>query len=158
MHFKFYGGNPPRGAPIAFYLNEAPADSVTIRVEDAWNHRQRAWKVAAGAGITRVRWDMNFEPTGEELAQYRNDLANVAQIIDDALPQADAAAIEQMAKDLMAPQNYPRLYRDEQYEHEDEPLELLREHLRMTHDRWRSAPSGRENQTQHPDTATGRDT
>jgi len=147
MHFKFYGGNPPRGAPIAFYLKEAPADSVTIRVEDAWNHRQRAWKVAAGAGITRVRWDMNFEPTGEELAQYRNDLANVAQIIDDALPQADAAAIEQMAKDLMAPQNYPRLYRDEQYEHEDEPLELLREHLRMTHERWRSATSVRDYNT-----------
>ncbi len=147
MHFKFYGGNPPRGAPIAFYLKEAPADSVTIRVEDTWSHRQRTWKVAVGEGVNRVRWDMRFAPTGEELARSRNTLAKVAQIIDDALPQADDAAIEQMYKDLMAPQNYPRLYRDEQYEHEDEPLELLHEHLRMTHERLRSATSVRDYDT-----------
>jgi len=147
LHFKFYGGNPPRGAPIAFYLKEAPVDSVTIRVEDAWSHRQRTWKVAAEEGINREWWDMQFEPTGEELARYRHNLTEVAQIIDDALPQADDAAIEQMTKDLLAPQNYPRLYRDEEYEHEGEPLELLQEHLRMTHDRLRSATSVRDYNT-----------
>ena len=147
MHFKFYGGNPPRGAPIAFYLKDAPSDSVRIVVSDEWSGRRREWLVPASQGINRVRWDMNFEPTDEELARYQNVLATVAQHIEMALPQTDAAAIEQMYKDLMAPQNYPRLYRGENYEYQDDPMGLLREHLEMTRERLRNATSVRDYNT-----------
>ena len=101
----------------------------------------------ASQGVNRVRWDMNFEPTGEELARYRNTLATVAQRIEMALPQTDGAAIEQMYKDLMAPQNYPRLYRGETYEHQDDPMGLLREHVEMTRVRLGDASSVRDYNT-----------
>ena len=143
MHFKFYGGNPPPGAPIAFYLTEAPLDSVHVVVEDRWNGWQRSWTMAATQGINRIRWDMSFEPTAAEFAAYRASLERAAEEIARRLPHTDKGLVEQMYKDLMAPQNYPRLYRGEQYEHRDDPMALLREHLDMTRERLADASSAR---------------
>jgi hypothetical protein len=143
MHFKFYGGNPPRGAPIAFFLRDAPVDSVELRVHDRWNGRERTWNLSATAGINRVRWDMAFEPTAAELTAYRSTLESVAKQIEGRLPNTDAGYVEQMYKDLVAPQNYPRLYRED-YQHRDDPSALLHEHLAKVMERLTTAATVRE--------------
>ncbi len=144
LHFKFRGGNPPYGAPIAFHLRDAPRDSVDIVVEDEWSGRRRAWRVAGHRGINRVRWDMRFAPTGQELTAYRDVLTRAGRAIDERLPETPDEHLAQMYKDLLAPQNYPAMYRGMEYRDRDTPLGLLQEHLDATLERLERARSVRQ--------------
>jgi photosystem II stability/assembly factor-like uncharacterized protein len=144
LHFKFYGGNPPSGAAVAFYLRAAPRDSVRVTVEDQWSGLRRAWSIAAHAGINRTRWDMRFDPTEAELAAYRAGLERVGRIIRERLPGTPREHLLQMQKDLLAPQNYPSLYRGVEYANREDALALLRRHMEVTMERLASARNVRQ--------------
>ena len=57
------GKNPPYGAALNFWLAAEPTDSVELRIADAGGTTVRTLKTQGKAGINRVTWDLQFEPT-----------------------------------------------------------------------------------------------
>jgi hypothetical protein len=58
----FKGKNPPFGAYINYYLTGAPADSVSITIENAKGTRIRELDGTNRPGFNRVVWDLRPEP------------------------------------------------------------------------------------------------
>ncbi|HEX9729439.1 MAG TPA: hypothetical protein VGA37_13110 [Gemmatimonadales bacterium] len=144
-YFKFRGGNPPRGAGIAFYLRRAPRDSAGIRVEDPIGGRVRAWSASATAGVNRVRWDMRFYPTDAEIASHRAFLGGVLDTLRQALRHTrQTAQLDQMRKDLLAIQRYPNLYDGADYPDRGDARALLLRHLELIGKELREATTVRD--------------
>ena len=59
------GENPPNGAAINYWLGESPEDSVKIRIDDAAGETVRTIDGTKNAGINRVWWDFEGEPSTE---------------------------------------------------------------------------------------------
>ncbi|MGE5760264.1 MAG: VPS10 domain-containing protein, partial [Gemmatimonadota bacterium] len=63
------GTNPPYGAALDYWVRTAPhdsaKDSVTIQIVDAGGAVVRTIKQLPSAGINRLWWDLQFEPTPE---------------------------------------------------------------------------------------------
>ncbi|HKK07938.1 MAG TPA: hypothetical protein VKA44_03565, partial [Gemmatimonadota bacterium] len=55
------GQNPPYGADLDFWLADATADSVTLRITDADGDTVRTLHAQGKAGINRVWWDLRYE-------------------------------------------------------------------------------------------------
>jgi photosystem II stability/assembly factor-like uncharacterized protein len=59
------GQNPPYGAAITYYLKSAPSGDVRIRIEDAKGQTIRTLNGTKNAGLNRVTWNLESEPTTE---------------------------------------------------------------------------------------------
>jgi len=59
------GQNPPYGAAISYYLKSAPAGDVKIKIEDASGKVVRTLSGTKYAGLNRVTWNLEGEPTIE---------------------------------------------------------------------------------------------
>jgi len=59
------GQDPPYGTPLNYWLKSAADDSVTLRVADASGRTVRTMKGPAKAGINRVWWNLQTDPTHE---------------------------------------------------------------------------------------------
>ncbi|KPJ87605.1 MAG: hypothetical protein AMS18_14390, partial [Gemmatimonas sp. SG8_17] len=127
--FKFRGPNPPRGAPIDFYLRSAH-DSVRIDVADPISGRIRTMWAEGQPGLNRVLWDMRFLPNDQETEEHRALLARVHDTIYQSVRTTRRDDIlEQMRKDLLAIQRYPDLYPDAEYPGMNDARTLLLDHL-----------------------------
>jgi len=143
--FKIRGPNPPRGAPIDFYLASDPQDSILIEIEDPFSGRTASIKVDGRAGINRARWDMQFPPSDEEIEAHRTFLAGVHETITQSVRDTKRTdLLEQMQKDLLAIQRYPNLYEDEEYTNKGDARRLLLQHLEYVGKRLESAESYRD--------------
>jgi photosystem II stability/assembly factor-like uncharacterized protein len=128
--FKFRGRNPPRGAPIDFYLASDPTDSIHIDVEDLFSGRVVHLTVVGKAGVNRVRWNMQFPPSDEEIEEHHALLTRVHETITQSIQSTRRNdLLEQMQKDLLAIQRYPNLYDDAEYTDREDARRLLLEHL-----------------------------
>jgi photosystem II stability/assembly factor-like uncharacterized protein len=79
----FAGENPPMGAMINFYLKDKPTGPVNIEITDATGNLKTTFAVKdAGAGINRLMWDMQFDPTPQQLKQ---SLTQMQQMMDRIL-------------------------------------------------------------------------
>src|ERR1041385_5116815 len=59
------GQNPPYGAAINYYLKTAPSGDLKIRIEDANKQTVRTLSGTKNAGLNRVYWNLEGEPTRE---------------------------------------------------------------------------------------------
>ena len=59
------GQNPPYGAAINYYLKSAPAGDVKIRIEDSQGQTVRTLTGTKNAGVNRVTWNLEGEPSRE---------------------------------------------------------------------------------------------
>ncbi len=59
------GENPPYGASINFHLKSAPAGPVKVTILDQKGEVVRTLSAPASAGLNRVYWDLQYEPTSE---------------------------------------------------------------------------------------------
>ncbi len=57
------GTNPPYGAAINYYLRTTPPGNVTIAIQDGQNRTIRTLRGTRAAGLNRVYWDLEHEPT-----------------------------------------------------------------------------------------------
>ncbi|MDQ3950962.1 MAG: sialidase, partial [Gemmatimonadota bacterium] len=57
------GTNPPYGAAISYWLRAAPQDSVTVTILDAGGTLVRTLRGTRQAGLNRVYWDLENEPS-----------------------------------------------------------------------------------------------
>jgi photosystem II stability/assembly factor-like uncharacterized protein len=73
----FKAKNPPFGAIINYYLAGAPADAVTITIENAKGTRIRELDATTRPGFNRVVWDLRPDPR-EAIGDERGSGAQVA--------------------------------------------------------------------------------
>ena len=59
------GQNPPYGAAISYYLKTAPTGDVKIKIEDSKGQLIRTLNGTKNAGLNRVHWNLEGEPTVE---------------------------------------------------------------------------------------------
>ena len=59
------GQNPPFGASISYYLKSASSGDVKIRIEDSGGQTVRTLTGTRNAGINRIVWDLQGEPSKE---------------------------------------------------------------------------------------------
>jgi len=59
------GQNPPYGASINYYLKATPKSEVKIRIEDAEGKTVRTFTGSKNAGLNRIWWDLQGEPSKE---------------------------------------------------------------------------------------------
>ena len=59
------GENPPYGASINYHLKSAPAGPVKVTILDQKGEVVRTLSAPATAGLNRVYWDLQYEPTSE---------------------------------------------------------------------------------------------
>lgn len=135
-YFKFRGQNPPGGGAIHYYLSAEPLDSVRVVIEDLFGERSRTYLVRAEAGINRIRWDMRFMPSDDEIQATRSLLSEAHATITSLVQSTRREDhLEQMQKDLLATQRYPNVYRNAEYQDRSNARRLLLDHLQHIGDR-----------------------
>ena len=87
-HFEFRGQNPAYGAPIQFYLQSDPRDSVIITVEAPFTDHQVSWKVAGKQGINRKYWNFTFPRTTKEQEALRKHLEQIIAKLEMQVEQS----------------------------------------------------------------------
>jgi hypothetical protein len=69
------GQNPPYGASINYYLKSAPKEDVKVAILDASGRTVRTMTAAKQAGLSRVVWNLRFEPTRQMRLRTSPDFA-----------------------------------------------------------------------------------
>jgi len=102
----FQGENPPEGATINFYLKDKPSGPVSIEIADATGKLKTTFSLKnPEAGVNRLMWDMQFDPTPEQLKQR---LTQMQQMMDRILQRPEVEeeqkkgvkkALEQLKKE-----------------------------------------------------------
>jgi photosystem II stability/assembly factor-like uncharacterized protein len=96
----FAGENPPTDALIHYYLKEKPSGPVSIEITDATGKLKTTFSVKnAEAGINRLMWDMQFDPTPKQLSPR---LSNMRRMMERILqrPEVEAEAKKTVKKAL----------------------------------------------------------
>ncbi len=71
----FAGKNPPSGTAIHFYLREKPASPIQVEISDPNGSLKTTYELkAASAGISRILWDMQFDPPDNMLKARVNQM------------------------------------------------------------------------------------
>ncbi|MGB2844370.1 MAG: hypothetical protein WBC02_05915 [Candidatus Aminicenantaceae bacterium] len=96
----FQGENPPDGATINFYLKDKPSGPVSIEITDVTGELKTTFSLKnPEAGVNRLMWDMQFDPTPEQLKQR---LTQMQQMMDRILqrPEVEEEQKEAVKKAL----------------------------------------------------------
>src|SRR5690349_6157255 len=97
------GQNPPYGAAINYYLKSAPAGDVKIRIEDSTGQTVRTLNGTKHAGLNRVTWNLEGDPTRE--VRLRTSPAYAPEIRVGADGTRNAPGAPRMSL-LLPPGNY----------------------------------------------------
>ena len=81
--FKFRGENPPRGAPIHFWLKTVPQDKVNIVIEDLLGKHRHEMTVDGKKGINQVVWNMRFPVLEEDTLKFKERLLDTLNKLKD---------------------------------------------------------------------------
>ena len=90
-HFYFAGENPPyvpkrenivreklvSGALINYYLKNKSKNKVIFKISDITGKNKRTLEASGEAGINRVLWDLQFDPSPEQTQQFKNQLEKI---------------------------------------------------------------------------------
>jgi hypothetical protein len=95
--FKFQGENPQPGAFIHFYLKSAPTEKISLEIQDLLGKRKAPLQVSARKGLNKIRWDMRFPPTEEEIFAFKQRLGKSLQKLDS---QISTSAEKEILKSL----------------------------------------------------------
>ena len=100
----FAGENPPDGAIINYFLKEMPAGPVTLEIMDATGRKTTYTVKEPQIGINRVFWDMQFDPSEEQMKQRFSQMQNMMDRIlqrpevEEAQKKEVREALEMMKK------------------------------------------------------------
>ena len=67
----FQGENPTRDAVINYYLGKGATGDVTFEIANITGTDKRTITVPAKPGINRVEWNMRYDPTPEQIEQFK---------------------------------------------------------------------------------------
>ena len=82
------GENPPKGASINYWLKQAADDSATIRISDSSGNLIKTMKGPSVAGINRVWWDLQGEPSTKIVLRTKPLYADWVQLDEDGTRDA----------------------------------------------------------------------
>ena len=82
------GENPPNGASINYWLKQAADDSVTIRISDSSGNLIKTMKGPSVAGINRVWWNLQGEPSTKIVLRSKPLYADWVQLDEDGTRDA----------------------------------------------------------------------
>ena len=82
------GENPPNGASINYWLKQAADDSVTIRISDSSGNLIKTMKGPSVAGINRVWWNLQGEPSTKIVLRTKPLYADWVQLDEDGTRDA----------------------------------------------------------------------
>jgi photosystem II stability/assembly factor-like uncharacterized protein len=108
----FAGENPTPGVAINFYLKEKPDGPVAIEITDATGNLKTKYSIKeAEAGVSRLMWDMRFDPPAERLKQ---NLSQMQQMMERILsrPEVEEEPKETVQKALEKLKQPGLTYRD----------------------------------------------
>jgi photosystem II stability/assembly factor-like uncharacterized protein len=111
----FQGENPPDGAFIHFYLKEKPKGEATLEITDVTGNLKTVYSLEdAGPGITRIAWDLRFDPPA---ATVQNMASNLKRQIETALERPELtdeqkAELKKAAEDVDKVGSNFRKYQD----------------------------------------------
>jgi photosystem II stability/assembly factor-like uncharacterized protein len=77
------GQNPPYGAAITYYLKSVPSGDVRIRIEDSKGQTIRTITGTKAAGLNRVTWNLEGEPTRQVLMRTSPEYAPEIKVGSD---------------------------------------------------------------------------
>jgi hypothetical protein len=78
----FQGENPPAGVAINFYLKDKPSGPANIEITDSTGTLKTTYSLKdAEAGISRLMWDMQFDPPADQLEQTFTQMQNRMNMI-----------------------------------------------------------------------------
>ncbi|MCJ7680365.1 MAG: hypothetical protein MUP70_06560, partial [Candidatus Aminicenantes bacterium] len=73
----FAGENPPDGGIINYYLKDKPKGPVTLEIMDVTGRKTTYTIKEPAAGINRILWDMQFDPSEEQMKQRLSQMQNM---------------------------------------------------------------------------------
>ncbi len=92
----FQGENPPSGAAINFYLKDKLSGPVNIEITDSTGNLKTTYTLKdADAGISRLMWDMQFDPAPDQLKQ---SITQMQTMMDRMLQRTE---VEEAAKKVV---------------------------------------------------------
>lgn len=101
-HMLFMGRNPltiaqqdPGNSPnelvnsagLSFWLGAEPSGPVTVEISSLGGSHSATHEVVAHAGLNRWFWDLRFPPSQEEVAEYRERMAQLREQMGGQAPQ-----------------------------------------------------------------------
>ncbi len=102
----FQGENPPNGATISFYLKDKSDGPVTLEITDATGTLKTTYTLKdAEAGISRLMWDMRFDPSPDQMKQSMTQMQTMMDRIlgRPEVEQAQKATVEKALEQLKQP-------------------------------------------------------
>ena len=85
------GQNPPYGAAINYYLKTSPSGDVKIKIEDSSGKTVRTLTGTKTAGLNRITWNLEGEPTREVRLRTSPAYASEIQVGADGTRNAPGA-------------------------------------------------------------------
>jgi photosystem II stability/assembly factor-like uncharacterized protein len=71
----FQGENPTRDAVINYYIGKGVTGELKFEIANAMGTNKRTMTAGAREGINRLNWNMQFDPTPEQIEQFKADQA-----------------------------------------------------------------------------------
>ncbi|MCJ7581866.1 MAG: hypothetical protein MUP98_15210, partial [Candidatus Aminicenantes bacterium] len=102
----FEGENPPAGATVSFYLKDKSAGPVKLEISDATGELKTTYTFNdAEAGITRLMWDMRFDPSPDQMQQSLTQMQSMMDRIlgRPEVEEAQKAIVEKAIEQLKQP-------------------------------------------------------
>ncbi len=91
------GENPPYGASINYWLKQASDDSATIKISDSSGNLIKKMKGPSVAGINRVWWNLQGEPTTKIVMRTKPLYADWIQLDEEGTRDAVVGRISTLA-------------------------------------------------------------
>ena len=91
------GENPPYGASINYWLKQASDDSATIKISDSSGNLIKKMKGPSVAGINRVWWNLQGEPTTKIVMRTKPLYADWVQLDEEGTRDAVVGRISTLA-------------------------------------------------------------
>ncbi len=102
----FQGENPPDGATISFYLKDKSTGPITLEITDATGTLKTTYTLKdAEAGISRLMWDMRFDPSPDQMKRSMTQMQSMMDRIlgRPEVEQAQKATVEKALEQLKQP-------------------------------------------------------
>jgi len=102
----FSGVNPEPGAVISFYLKNKPIGPIDVEITDVTGKLKTVYNVKdAESGINRLLWDMQFDPSPEQLKQSIRMMEQMMERILDRpeVEEEPKKAVQKALEELKQP-------------------------------------------------------
>ena len=70
----FHGENPTKNVIIHYYTRSGVSSDVTFEIAGVLRERKRTYTVSAEPGISRLEWDLRYDPTPEQVRAFEEQM------------------------------------------------------------------------------------